>query len=50
VVVFYKNQPTYNPQKTYGHKAVNSYTKHTSDGETMGKTKQGISGGGQTDR
>ena len=50
VVVFYSNPPTYNPQKTTGHKPVNSYTKHTSDGETMGKTKRGISGGGQTDR
>ena len=50
VVVFYKKQPTYIPQKTHGHKAVNSFTKHTSDGSTMGKTKIGITGGGQTDR
>jgi len=50
VVVFYRKHPTYNPQKTYGHKPVNSYTKHTSDGETVGKTKRGMSGGGQTDR
>ena len=50
VVIFYSKPPTYNPQKTTGHKPVNSYTKHTSDGETMGKTKCGISGGGQTDR
>lgn len=50
IVVFYKKQCTYNPQKTHGHKPVNSYTKHTSDGETVGKTKIGISGGGQTDR
>lgn len=48
--VFYSKQPTYNPQKTTGHKPVNTFTKHTSDGETMGKTKLGISGGGQTDR
>ena len=50
IVVFYRQQPVYNPQKTYGHKPVHSYTKHTSDGETLGKTKRGISGGGQTDR
>ena len=50
VVVFYNKQPTYIPQKTQGHKPVNSFTKHTSDGSTMGKTKTGITGGGQTDR
>ena len=50
VVVFYGMQPTYNPQKTTGHKPVNSFTKNTSDGQTVGKTKIGISGGGQTDR
>lgn len=50
ICVFYNKQPTYNPQKTTGHKPVNSFTKHTSDGETMGATKIGISGGGQTDR
>ncbi len=50
VCIFYGKAGTYNPQKTEGHKPVNSYTKHTSDGTTMGKTKRGISGGGQTDR
>jgi len=50
ICVFYKKQCTYNPQKTFGHKPVNSFKKNTSDGETMGKTKIGISGGGQTDR
>lgn len=50
ICVFYKKQPTYNPQKTTGHKPVNSFTKNTSDGETLGKTKIGITGGGQTDR
>jgi DNA modification methylase len=50
IVVFYKNQPTYNPQKTTGHKPVNSYTKHTSDGSNYGKTKTDISGGGSTER
>ena len=35
---------------TTGHKPVNSYTKHQSDGEIYGKTKAGISGGGATTR
>ena len=50
ICVFYQKPCTYNPQKTTGHKPVNTFTKHTSDGETIGKTKIGISGGGQTDR
>lgn len=50
LVVFYKKQCTYNPQKTTGHNPVNRFTKNTSDGDTLGKTKLGISGGGQTDR
>lgn len=50
VLVFYKHLPVYNPQKTTGHKPVNSYTKHTTDGECYGKTSLGISGGGNTDR
>ena len=50
VVVFYHRQPTYNPQMSTGHKPVNSYTKHTGDGKTMGRTKKGISGGGSTER
>ena len=50
ILVFYKKQCVYNPQKTTGHKPVNSFTKHTSDGDTMGRTSLGISGGGQTDR
>lgn len=50
ILVFYKKLPTYNPQKTTGHKPANTYTKHTSDGTNYGKTKQGIKGGGQTDR
>ncbi|MGR5366917.1 DNA-methyltransferase [Photobacterium damselae] len=50
ICVFYSKQCTYNPQKTTGHKPANRYTKHTSDGDTVGKTKVGISGGGQTDR
>lgn len=50
IMVFYRKPPTYNPQKTTGHKPVNSYTKHTSDGMNYGETKRGIKGGGQTDR
>lgn len=50
VLIFYKNPGVYNPQKTTGHKPVNSYTKHQTDGDNYGKTKAGISGGGQTDR
>lgn len=50
ILVFYKSLPTYNPQKTQGHKPVNAYTKHSSDGTNYGKTKTGVSGGGQTDR
>lgn len=50
ICVFYSKQCIYSPQKTVGHKPVNSFTKHTSDGDTVGKTKLGVSGGGQTDR
>jgi site-specific DNA-methyltransferase (adenine-specific) len=50
IMVFYDNLPTYNPQKTTGHKPVNSYTKHQDDGEVYGKTQAGISGGGSTER
>lgn len=50
ILTFYEKLPTYNPQKTTGHRPANSYTKHTTDGELYGKVKTGISGGGQTDR
>lgn len=50
VQIFYKNRPTYNPQKTTGHKPINKFTKKSGDGSNYGKTKIGISGGGQTDR
>ena len=50
ILVFYDKPPTYNPQKTSGHKPANSYTKHQDDGSNYGKTKVGVSGGGQTDR
>lgn len=50
ILIFYKKLPTYNPQKTTGHKPVNNFTKNTSDGTNYGQTKTGITGGGQTDR
>lgn len=51
ILVFYENQPTYNPQKSEGHKPVNSYTKRSEDpdGLNYGKTKS-VSGGGSTER
>jgi site-specific DNA-methyltransferase (adenine-specific) len=50
LLVFYNKLPTYNPQKTQGHKPVNSYTKqNNSDGECYGNTVS-VSGGGNTDR
>jgi DNA modification methylase len=50
VIVFCGGKVPYNPQKTHGHKPVNTFTKHTSDGDTMGRTKRGIKGGGSTSR
>lgn len=50
IAVFYNKTPIYNPQKTFGHKPVNGYTKHTTDGSNYGSTKTGISGGGSTER
>ena len=49
ILIFYKKPATYNPQKTTGHKPVNSYTKRNGDGECYGKTIE-VSGGGATDR
>ena len=50
VLVFYRRQPWYFPQMSPGHRPVNSYTKHTSDGSNYGRTKPGITGGGSTVR
>ncbi len=50
ILVFYSKLPTYNPQKTTGHAPTHNFTKHTSDGTNYGKTKQGIKGGGSTER
>lgn len=48
ILVFYKKQPTYNPQKTTGHKPVNGYCK-TTESLVYGKTKP-VTGGGSTER
>lgn len=50
VLIFYKKQPVYNAQKTYGHPPVHNYTKHSDDGSNYGAVKIGISGGGSTSR
>lgn len=49
IMVFYNDQPTYNPQMTLGHKPMNSYTKRKGDGNNYGKTRE-VSGGGSTER
>lgn len=54
ILVFYKKLPTYNPQKTCGHKPVNTFTKRvkesgTADGEIYNNTVE-VSGGGSTER
>ena len=53
ILVFYKNTPTYNPQKTEGHKPMNSYTTRAdvqNKTEVYGKVSVDVSGGGNTDR
>lgn len=53
ILVFYKNLPTYNYQKTEGHTPIHSYTKKAdvvNKTELYGKVKIDISGGGSTDR
>ncbi len=50
ILTFYEKQCYFNPQKTIGHKPVNLFIKHRGDGDTLGKTEIGFSGGGQTDR
>lgn len=51
ILVFYKKPPLYKPQKTYGHKPVNSFNKIKGELESFvyGKTKP-YSGGGSTER
>lgn len=49
LLVFYREPPTYIPQKTVGHKPVNSfYTRHS--GSNYGAAEVSRSGGGSTDR
>jgi len=53
ILVFYKELPFYNPQKTQNHKPINTYTKKVevhNKLETYGKVSIPISGGGNTDR
>lgn len=53
ILVFYDKKPTYNPQKTLGHKPINKYTKKSSvcnKTEVYGSVKKDISGGGETCR
>lgn len=53
ILVFYKKAPLYNPQKTTGHKPINSYTKTLktqNNTELYGEMKRKIKGGGNTDR
>lgn len=49
ICVFYKKQPTYNPQKTTGHKPVNRFYTRKS-GECYGGADKITEGGGNTDR
>ena len=50
ILIFYRRLPVYHPQKTTDHSPVHSFTKHTGDGSNYGKTRRGVSGGGQTER
>lgn len=53
ILIFYKKIGTYNPQKTSGHKPINSYTKYVAtqnNTKIYGKVSKEISGGGETDR
>ena len=53
ILVFYQKQPTYNPQKTQGHKPMNSGTKKSvilNKSNVYGKVKADLSFGGNTDR
>ena len=53
ILVFYNKTPKFNPQKTEGHKPINTYTKKAevcNKTEVYGKVKQDVSGGGETDR
>lgn len=53
ILVFYKSLPTYNPQKTSGHKPVNRFKKTLETQnrcKVYGKATKEVYGGGNTDR
>ena len=53
ILVFYNKTPKFYPQKTEGHKPINTYTKKAdvcNKTEVYGKVKNDVSGGGETDR
>jgi len=53
ILCFFNKPCKYNPQKSTGHKPVNSYTKKSevqNKTEVYGKSTKDISGGGNTDR
>ncbi|WP_195536383.1 DNA-methyltransferase [Bacillus paralicheniformis] len=53
ILVFYKKLPVYNPQKTKGHKPVNSFTKRVeiqNKSEIYNRQSSEVSGGGSTER
>lgn len=53
ILVFYNKTPKFNPQKTIGHKPINSYNKKaevSNRTEVYGKVKRDVAGGGETDR
>lgn len=53
ILIFYKKQPTYNPQKTQNHSPIHSYTKYIvtqNNTELYGKMNKELRGGGNTDR
>lgn len=53
ILVFYNKTPKYNPQKTSGHKPMNSYTKRPevqNKTSVYGDMNRVISGGGDTER
>lgn len=53
ILIFYKNQCTYNPQKTQGHTAVHNYTKYIktqNNTKLYGRANKELKGGGSTER
>lgn len=49
ILIFYKSLPVYNPQKTTGHKPLNSF-RRTDKSSNYGLHEKKTSGGGNTDR